>query len=262
MGPRELSKSQPIKEMVSDIHNELSRHSQLLSLHENSLCSFRNGARVSENFKSDQVTVPTSLPPLPPRGQPFPFILPQPLGPLSSPTRGLAQADSISKTSAPENPVISGTYGLPEITAWGSRGVSPVQPGGFQMPHPIPAATSDLTSYIRLKNMAGSTRSSSHQNSRHQIRNQSFPQPALNTWEAPATGPPHQEEHGSVLKRPLAGGTYDDNPELVRYHKCDQCHEAFTTSSWLNRHKTTHFRSFRCGCGAAYIDKVLLLVSS
>lgn len=45
------------------------------------------------------------------------------------------------------------------------------------------------------------------------------------------------------------------------YHKCDECNEGFTTNSWLQQHKTAHLQRFRCGCGAAYIDKTSLLVS-
>lgn len=259
MGPREVSESQSTREMDNVTQDELSQHSQSLGLHAKSLCSVQSDTPISENLKSGKATMQTSLPSLPSRGQPFPFILPQPLGPLSSPTRSLTQADSITRTLKTENPAMLGTYGLPDMSTWGSRGVNAAQSGGFLMPQSTPVAAAGLASLIRVESTTGPRPYSSQQDFSRQMSNQSFSQPAVNRWDTPATGPPRQEE--TVLERPSFGGTYNDNPELVHYHKCDECHEAFTTSSWLKWHKTTHFRRFRCGCGAAYIDNVLLLVS-
>lgn len=206
--------------------------------------------------------MPTSLPPLPPRGQPFPFILPEPLGPLSPPSSSSVQANP--RPSTPSNPVLLGTYGLPENKSWGARRANPNQVGGFVMPNPIPASTTGFSNRISRENLTEPRIIPSYHGYPRQFGNQDFAQPAANIWHTPAPEtytPPLREEHDFALERPSAAGTHGDNSEVAQYHKCDQCHEAFTTSSWLKRHKTTHFRRFRCGCGAAYIDRNLLLVS-
>lgn len=204
--------------------------------------------------------MPTSLPSLPSRGQPFPFILPQPLGPLSSPTRSSSQADLTARASAPSTPALPGT------STWGSRGAYLDQSGGFVMPHPTSSSTAGFTRRTSLGNVTGPDSLPSRHGLPPQSESQVFWQPSPNRWHAPATErhfPPRREEHASPsgLEISSAGRTHGENSEAVHYHKCDECHEAFTTSSWLKRHKTTHFRRFRCGCGAAYIDKMLLLVS-
>lgn len=206
--------------------------------------------------------MPTPPPPLPSRGQPFPFILPQPLGPLSPPTSGSPQAN-FTRSSRPGNSALLDTSGLPDTSTWGARGANSDQAGGFVMPNPIPAATAGLSKRINLGNETEPGKIPYHHAPPPQFGNQKIAQPAAKMWnvQAAETRIPPRLEHAFVLERPLAGGTYGDISELAQYHKCDECHEAFTNSSWLKQHKTTHFRRFRCGCGAAYIDKDLLLVS-
>lgn len=263
MGPCQASELQPTHEVISDGGNETSQHSQPLNLHATTLCSSPKTARIFENYKSEKVTMPNPPPPLPSRGQPFPFILPQPLGPLAPPTSGSSQAH-LTRTLALGNPALSGRYGLPETSAWGPRGPNPDQVGGLVMPNPRPAATAGLSECINLESETEPRQTPHHHAPARQFGNQNLAQPAANTWHTPATEariPSHREEHAFVFERASAGGTYGDNSEVAQYHKCDECHEAFTTSSWLKRHKTAHFGRFRCGCGAAYTDSVLLLVS-
>ncbi|KAL2291788.1 hypothetical protein FJTKL_11977 [Diaporthe vaccinii] len=261
MGPCQASELQPSHEVDSDGGSETSQHSQPLSLHATTLCGSSNTEIIFENHKRDKVTMPSPPPPLPSRGQPFPFILPQPLGPLSPPITGSNQP-YFTSTSAPGNTALFGTCGLPDARTWGARGANPDRAGGFVMPNPAPAATTGLPKCINLENETEPGPFPSHHAPPRQFGSQNLAQPAANMWHTPATEtriPPRGQEHGFVLERPSAGGTYGDNLEVPRYHKCDECHEAFTTSSWLKRHRTTHFGRFRCGCGATYIDKVLLL---
>lgn len=264
MSPHEASESQHNKDVCSDSRDETSQQSRSLSIHATTLYDVSNTIRSSENFNSDNMTTSTSLPSLPPRGQPFPFILPQPLGPISSPTRSSAQADISTRTPAPAPSSLIGRYGHSDFSTWGCRGVNLDQSRGIAMPRPTPAPTVSPTRSIGLGNMTGPGLLASHDGYPRRFENQHLPQRVANGWHTPATEthfPSRREEHVSVLDRPSAEGTVGDNSEVVQYHKCDECHEAFTTSSWLQQHKTTHFRRFRCGCGAAYIDKDLLLVS-
>lgn len=258
MVPREATQPPATKEVGNDSGNETSQLSRSLRFHAISPCSIPNTAQIVENLQGGGATMPTSLPSLPPRGQPFPFILPQPLGPLSSPTRSLDQADLATRRSAP------GTSAL-DTSTWGCPGVNPLQPGGSIMPYPGSVPTTELTRHLSLENMIGQRPITPHRVFSHEIGNQSLSKPAANRWHAPATGthfPPRREVYASALEGTSDEGTCIGNSEVVQYHKCDECHEAFTSSSWLKRHKTTHFQRFRCGCGAAYIDKDLLLVSS
>lgn len=266
MEPRAATEAQPTREVGSDSHDEPSQHSQLPSLHAKTLCDASGTVRSSETLQSNKFPASTSLPPLPPRGQPFPFILPQPLGPLSSPTRSAAQADSSTRISKPAPPPLLGTYGQSDFSTWGSRGGSPHRACGTAVPRLTTAPTPGPTKYISPGNKTEPELFPSHHRHPRPFENQSPSQRTENRWYTPPTEtnfPCPREEHASVPEKLLAGGIIDgDSSRGVQYHKCDECHEAFTTSSWLKQHKTVHFTRFRCGCGAAYIDKSLLLVSS
>lgn len=267
MEPRAVTEAQPTKEVGSDSHDETSQHSQLASLHTKILCDASGTVRSSENLQSSKVPASTSLPPLPRRGQPFPFILPQPLGPLSSPTRSASQADLSTRISKPAPPPLLGTYDQSDFSIWGSRGGSPHRSCGTAMPRLTTAPTAGPTKYISPGNKTEpDLLFPSHHRYPRPSENQSPSQRPENRWYTPppeTNFPCPREEHVSVPETLLAGGITDgDSSRGAQYHKCDECHEAFTTSSWLKQHKTVHFPRFRCGCGAAYIDKSLLLVSS
>lgn len=262
---------QPTHEFGSGNRSKASEPSESFTFHAATRSIVPSRGPISENIKSDDSPAPTSLLSLAPRSQPFPFILPQPLGPLASPPRFSSQAAlTATRTSATLVPVPPDTYFLPGTATWGSQGVNQGQYGRCSEPRRPPAPAAGIASHAGFGIMNSSELLPSNNSFPRHSDSQSLCQPATNRWHGNSTEtrfPSHRHEnipevqHGAVLERPSAGSASDDTSELIRYHECDECHEAFTSASWLKRHKTTHVREFRCGCGAAYTDKTLLSVS-
>lgn len=138
----------PTSEVRCDGGSGTSHSSQILSLDTTTLCITANTLQISESPKSDKVIMPNSLPPLPSRGQPFPFILPEPLGPLSPPSNSSLQANS--RKSTPGIPALLNTYSLLDNRTWGTRRVNPNQVGRFVMPNPTSTSTAEYLKTSQL----------------------------------------------------------------------------------------------------------------
>lgn len=234
-------------------------------------CCVPNTASAPEKVTSGNMTDSRTPLPLRPRGKPFPFILPQPLGPVSPPRRSSQTNSTATRTSAPATPVLIDRYGLPNVSIWGSQRADQGNFGVLAMPHPTPAHAAGLARRTSLGNMTGPGLLTTNHAFPQPNESQYFLQHTAKEWRSPTADtnfPFHRGKHAHcppekqqasvpVLDRPSGGSA----SEAVNYHKCDECHEAFTSSSWLKQHKATHFHRFRCGCGAAYIDKTLLRVS-
>lgn len=266
MGPREASEPRPAREVGSDSRIETPLPYSSRNIHATTFCDVPNTARIPRSHESDQTTAPTSLPALPRRGQPFPFILPRPLGPISPPAGSSSQAEFIiTNTSAPAHASMMNANFSQIASTMDARRMNPNQSGGFLMPHPTTAPATGRAGHIGLENMTGPQLFLPHLSLPRPSDNQTLSQNAAYRWQTPATethSVSGQEEHAYLYGRPSSEGPYARNREMPQnYHKCDECNEGFTTSNWLQQHKTTHLQSFRCGCGAAYVDKTSLLVS-
>ena len=261
MGPREASESQPTSAVGSDNGIETSR-----TIHPPTRRSVASTARITDNHEGDRLTAPTSLPVLPRRGQPFPFILPHPLGDVSPPQGSCSRTEfMITNTSTPASASLQNANHLQVTGTMGSRRMYPGHSGGLLMPHPTTAPTTGLKRGIGLENMIGPGLFSPHHGLPRPSDNQTLSQHAANRWQTLAIGTrsaPRQQEDASLSGRSLAEDTHSGNWEMPQYyHKCDECNADFASSTCLQRHETTHLQRFRCGCGAAYIDETLLLVS-
>lgn len=266
MGPREASESRPAREVGSNSRIETPLSYSSRNIHATTFCNVPNTARIPRSHESDQTTAPTSLPALPRRGQPFPFILPHPLGPISPPAGSSPQAEFIvTNTSAPANASILNANFSQIASPMDARRMEPDQSGGLAMPLPTTAAVTNRSRRIGLGNMTGPQLFQPHLSLPHPSENQTHSQHAAYRWQTLATGTHSvsvQEGNAPLFEPPRAEGTRSEKWEMPQdYHKCDECNEGFTTNSWLQQHKTTHLQRFRCGCGAAYIDKTSLLVS-
>lgn len=265
MAPHNASESKPIGAVASDNRLETSLSLPSSNIHPEAFSRVANTARISDNNRYDKMTEPTSLPSLPRRGQPFPFILPHPLGPVTTPTSSFPTTDfTMMNTSGPENTyMMNATH--PQVNSTRRpQMMIPEDTGGFLMPHPAAAPIAEHPRGNFPENAAVHGVSPPNYGLNRPSHNQTFPQYASNRWQAPAVGTRSSsgwEDHDSLFGGPSSGGTHDGNWGVPQqFHNFDESNEGSTTSTWAQRYQTTRLQRFRCGgCGAAYIDEALLV---
>lgn len=267
MGPHEASESQLIGAVASDNGLETSLSRPLRSIHPAIFSRVASTARMSDNNRCDNMTEPTSPPSLPRPGQPFPFILPHPLGPVSTPTGNCPRPDfTIRNTPGPANTsMLSATHSQVDSTT-GPRMINPDNTDGFLMPHPTAAPIAGNTRGMFAEKTAGPGVSPPQHGLSCPSHDQMFPQQASNRWEKPAVGARSSSgrgNHDSMLGGPSAGGFHDGNWGIPqRFHNFDESNEGLKTSTWEQQYERSRLQRFRCGgCGVAYIDEALLVVS-
>lgn len=217
--------------------------------------------------------------PLGQRQLPFPFILPENLGPLPSPERRplvplgetgaarrlsppsdephhLAYLWQASLRAGPEDPRAGTTVrrdsSLKSLMSKLGRPRS-LQPSELPiLPPPLPTSPQQPGS--------PACRQTSSQVA---LLNNRIEIPPASLWPRTMSPgqkeSPHHHKHPSPETPPHNGQT---SPVAVRYN-CDQCPESFLTNGALKRHRRVHLeRNFHCPCGAAYTDMSVLRVST
>lgn len=207
--------------------------------------------------------------PLGQRQLPFPFILPENLGPLPSPER---------RPLVPLAPSIGGETARrlssppDEAYLWQAPRAGPEDSRGTRRDSSLKSLMSKLGRPRSLQSSelpilppplptcpqqpgSPACRQTSNQVA---LLNNRIEIPPTSLW--PRTVSPGQEGHFHKHPAPEIS-SYNQTPVAVRY-KCDQCPETFLTNGALKRHRRVHLeRNYHCACGAAYTDMSVLRVS-